>query len=388
MAILSRVGTLLLLGVVASLPACASEVDDDSDMATTEDALTSTLGFHRFSGNSGAELTAWNDRIVVTDVDSVATYAQDPATTPGILNGTIGYTSSTSSTAFIAPLSGSTFTPLLPPPANRADYRAVRAVSGAAGKLFFVTTQSYSTFALERKDSLGAAPVTIATGKLYDVVADDGFVFTIEPGNGHESTVVRRRHDGTEAAPLGTFLDRSSGDPIGKTIAAAGGYFYAIGRSMRTVAGFGTNGRFEVVGPNDSRASVAASKNGLYVSSNEGLWRAPLGGTTATLIRTKAAMATDSGLPSPTCGIREEYGRNSAFTADASGVYVICKAYGPDRHVLLDYDATGRLRRRLQLNAEWASLGRLTVTSTHYCAAQQTRHHSSPKGDQLRCVRR
>lgn len=377
--------------LVAALSACAVDGDVESEeVASADDALTSTVGFHRFSGSGGAEVTAWGDKLVVTDVSSVATYAQDPATTPGIRNGTIGWTSSTSASAFVAATSGSSFSPLLPPPATKASFRTVRAASAGGGKLFFLSTPNWTTFALERQDSLTATPVTIATAKAYDVVASDAYVFTVEPGaSKDELRVVRRDHDGADARELGTLPDGSSFLGLASTYAATGAHFYAIARGTGgVVSGFGPSGAFQVEGPKDAQATLAASPDAVFVAADTGLWRAAAGATSATLLRSRSDMARDAGLPSARCGMREEYGRNAAFTADASGVYVVCKSYSPDRHVLLDYRSSGSLRRAVELPAEWASLGRLTVTRTHYCAMQQSRYHSSPKNDQLRCFRR
>lgn len=377
--------------LVSALPGCAVEgAVDTEEVASADEALTSTVGFHRFSGSGGAEVTAWGDKLVVTDVSSVATYAQDPATTPGIRNGTIGWTWSESGSAFVASTSGSAFTPLLPKAATKATFRTVRAASAAAGKLFFVSTPNWTTFALERQDSLSATPVTIATAKAYGVVASDDFVFTVEPGAAkNELRVVRRDHDGADARELGTLPDGSSFLGLASTYAATGAYFYAIARGTGgVVSGLGPSGPFELQGPKDSQATLAAAGDGVFVAADTGLWRATAGTTTATLVRSASDMARDAGLPSARCGMREEYGRNAAFTADANGVYVVCKSYSPDRHVLLDYRSSGSLRRAVELPAEWAPLGRLTVTPSHYCAMQQTRYHSSPKSDQLRCFRR
>lgn len=151
---------------------------------------------------------------------------------------------------------------------------------------------------------------------------------------------------------------------------------------------YGTTGTTKIAGPHDSQGTVAAAGGFVFVTASDGLWRGAVTGTSATLIRTSAQLHADAAIGSVTCGQREEYGRNGAFTADASGVYVICDELNGQRNVALTYSHAGALLKRVELPTTWSPLGRLRATTTHLCATQQLRYSSSNKTDILRCLPR
>lgn len=378
---------LTALGLCSTVVSgCASRAADDTQ-STSADALRSTVGFHRFSGSWGANAIAWRDRIVVTDVDSVATYAQDPATTPGIRNGTIGWESSTRGEAFFAKTTGLDFEPVIEHAPRPAPYIRVRAAAAGADTLFVLATENWKTTYLYRYDAIGAAPQTIATMDAYDVSADERYVYTVEP-TAQKGTyaIVRREHDGSNALELGTYGEGRSWLGLANAYASTAGYFFGIAKGSHDVLAFGESGSFVVSGNDDGTANLAASDGHLFVANSTGIAHARAGDTALTPLVSRADLGRDAGLSgSVSCGLRAEYGRHGAMTAKDGVVYLICHAISHNEHALLAYDASGRLRARKVLEPDWTPLGQLNVTTNRVCAMQQMRYHSNPKSDELRC---
>jgi hypothetical protein len=365
-------------GLGAALLACSASADDVA--AGGADALSSSVAFHRFDG-SLAEVTAWNDAVVVTNVSSVGTYASDPATTPGI-----GYASSTQGEAFLVATSGGRFSPLLAHPAG-SPYKRVQSAASDGRTLFEITLESWTTYRLERIDAPGGAATNLGSFTAYGVMADGAHVFTIEPGAGKDVyKVVRRAYDGSGASELGSYQFQPTFLPLSETWAVGGGAAYSILRGSSRVTGFGAPA---VDGPNDAQATLAAAGSDLYVAADSGLWHAAVGDASATLIRSADAMRADSGLANATCGRRYAYGPGAALAADAAAAYVVCADPSlKGAETLLAYDRAGHLLRHIDLPAEWSPLGRLVLTSTRFCAMQEWSYTSDPKFDELRCFPR